>query len=320
MEFSIKGKGNLNIRRVLIIPVLLIFTLFNFACVYVVLPEGLELSDLAAGSESKGWNAVVTNVGKSEAGDLHVDITIRNDTGDWSTMRAVEDQPAVLTPGNGQSTNCETVFVGTGGHRLAPGFQMRGYTVLNNGEPEVQLLYVECKGATADAGSKLSIDYVSFSGDLYDYEPEANKTEGVLELNLDEVVTDLTYPVATPVDGLIRDTGIEVTALSDNLVTLLDVQRTDTGFQFNWQNFNPTKFPLKTHIGTPPVIGSDGIIYGIFESLDIVSIPLTPANEKMEWSTEVVVPPDVKGLYILLGVESKAPRNYSFYVIDISDK
>lgn len=319
MEFSIKGKGNLNIRRVLI-PLLLIFTLLNFACVYVVLPEGLELSDLAEGSASEGWSAVVTNVGKSEAGDLHVDITIRNDTGNWSTMRAVEDKPAVLTTGSGETVNCDTVFVGTGGHRFAPGFQLRGYTVLNNGEQETQLLYVECAGATADAGSKLSIDYVSFNGDLYDYEPEANKAEGVLELNLDEVATDLTYPVAEPVEGLIRDQGIEVTALSDNLVTLLDVQRTDTGFQFNWQNFNPTKFPLKTHIGTPPVIGSDGIIYGVFESLDIVSIPLTPANEKMEWSTEVVVPPDVKGLHILLGVESKSPRNYSFYVVDISDR
>jgi hypothetical protein len=314
-----KRRRKMNVRRMLI-PVLLIYACLTFACVYVVLPEGLELSDLAEGSESKIWSAVVTNVGKSEAGDLHVDLTIRNDTGDWSTMYAVENQPAVLTTSDGQSTNCETVFVGTGGHRLAPGFQMRGYTVLNAGEPETQLLYVECKGATADAGSKLSIDYVSFSGDMYDYEPEANKAEGVLELNLDEVVTDLVYPVAVRVEGLIQDQGIEVTALSDNVVKLLDVQRTDSGFQFNWQNFNPTKFPLKTHIGTPPVIGSDGIIYGIFESLDIVPIPLTPANEEMEWSTEVAAPSDVNGMYILLGVESKSPRNYSFYVIDISDK
>jgi hypothetical protein len=319
MKCIIKGEGKMNVRRMLI-PALLIYTFFTFACVYVVLPEGLEVADLVEGSEFKVWNAVVTNVGKSDAGDLHVDITIRNDTGDWSTMQAVEDQPAVLTTGDGKTVNCDTVFVGTGGHRLAPGFQMRGYTVLKDGKPETQLLYVECKGATADAGSKLSIDYVSFSGDLYDYEPEANKAEGVLELNLDEVVTDLAYPVAVPVDGLIQDTGINITALSDNVVNLLDAQRTDTGFQFSWQNFNPTKFPLKTHIGTPPVIGSDGVIYGVYESLDIVPIPITPANEKMEWSTEVAVPQDVTGTYILLGVESKSPRNYSFYVLDISDK
>jgi len=197
---------------------------------------------------------------------------------------------------------------------------MHGYTVAKEGELETQFLYVECKGAAAAPGSKLSLDYVSFSGDLYEYDPELNKTEGALELNLDEVVADLVYPIAAPVDGLIQDTGLSVTALSDNVVNLLDAQRTDIGFQFNWRNFNPTKFPLKTHIGTPTVIGSDGIIYGIHESLDIAPIPLTPANEKMEWSTEVAAPKDVKGFYILLGVESKSPRNYVFYVIDISDK
>src|SRR5215212_7849897 len=132
MEFIIQGEGKMTVRRMLI-PVLLIFTFFTFACVYVVLPEGLEAVDLVEGSEFKVWNAVVTNVGKSEAGDLHVDITIRNDTGDWSTMQAMEDKPAVLTTGDGKTTDCETMFVSTGGHRLAPGFQMRGYTVLNDG-------------------------------------------------------------------------------------------------------------------------------------------------------------------------------------------
>jgi len=197
---------------------------------------------------------------------------------------------------------------------------MRGYTAGKKAELETQLLYVECKGAVAAPGSKLSIEYVSFSGDLDDYDPELNKNEGTLELNLDEVVTDLTYPIASEVEGLIQDKGVSITGLSDNVVNLLDVQRTDTGFQFNWQNFNPTKFPLKTHIGPPPVIGADGILYGYYESLDIVPIPLTLANEKMEWTTEVMVPPDGKGFYMLLGVESKGPRKYVFYVLDISDE
>jgi hypothetical protein len=259
-------------------------------------------------------------VGTSDAGDLHIDITIRNDTGDWSTMHAVDGEPAVLTTADGETINCDTVFVGTGGHRFAPGFQMRGYTVLEDGELETQLLYIECKGATAAPGSKLTVKYVSFGGDLDDYEPELNRAEGILELNLDEVVTDLTYPVASTVEGLIKDKGTSITGLSDNVVTLLGVTRTDTGFQFNWQNFNPTKFPLKTHIGTPPVIGSDGVIYGYYESLDIVPIPITPSNENMEWSTEVAVSPDAGGFYILLGVESKGPRKYVFYVLDISDQ
>jgi hypothetical protein len=309
----------MNFRRVLI-PTLLAYTIFSFACVYIVLPEGLEAPEAVEDSESAVWSAVATNVTESDTGDLHIDITIRNDTGDWSTMHAVTDEPAVLTLGDGTTSNCDTVFISTGGHRLPPSFQMRGYTGGKKDDLQTQLLYVECKGASADAGSGLSIEYVSFGGDLDDYDPELNKTEGTLQLNLDEIVTDLTYPIASPVEGLVQKTDISVTALSDNVITLIDVQRTDTGFQFNWQNFNPTKFPLKTHIGTPPVIGSDGVLYGFYESLDIVPIPITPANENMQWPTEVVVPKDVTGLYILLGVESKKPRTYVFYVIDISDK
>jgi hypothetical protein len=298
--------------------ILLSCTLYLSACKYIVLPEGLEEFENTAGSGV--WSAVVTNVGTTEAGDLHVDIAIRNDMGDWSTMQSVPDKPALLRTSDGKITNCDTVFIGTGGHRLAPGFQARGFTADEEGELKTQLLYVECRGATAGAGSTLSIDYVSFTGILDDYDAEANKTEGVLELSLDEVATDITYPVAAPVDGLILPAGESITGLSDNVVTLLDTQRTDTGLQFTWQNFNPTKFPLKTHIGTPPVIGSDGIIYGLYERLDIAPIPITPANEKMEWTTEVQVPGDVKGFYVLLSVESNKPRTYINYALDITDK
>jgi len=309
----------MNKKKILIL-FLIACSFFTFACVYVVLPEGVEAPQVVEGSEFKIWNAVVTSVGKSDAGDLHIDITIRNDTGDWSTMRAVADKPAVLTTSDGKTANCDTVFIGTGGHRLAPGFQMRGYTAGKKSEPTTQTLYVECKGVVASAGSTLAIDYESFNGILDDYDPEANKIEGVLELNLDEVVTDVTYPIAVPVDGLIRDVGASMTGLSENVVTLIDIQRTDTGFQFTWQNFNPTKFPLKTHIGTPPVIGTDGIIYGFYESLDIVDIPLTSPNTDTQWTTEVAVPKDVNGFYILLSVESNKPRTYINYALDISDK
>ena len=185
---------------------------------------------------------------------------------------------------------------------------------------QLNLFMWNAKALKLTPGSTLAIDYVSYGGELDDYDPEANKTEGVLELNLDEVVTDLTYPVASPVEGLILEPGVEITALSENVITLLDTLRTDTGFQFTWQNYNPTKFPLKTHIGIPPVIGADGIIYGPYETIDIAPIPITAANGKVEWTTEVVVPQDGQGFYILLSVELKKPRTYLNYVIDISDK
>jgi hypothetical protein len=313
-----QGEGMMNVKRI-VIGILAAFTLLMNACVYIVLPEDLGDST-GTGGEQGMWTGVVTNVGGNEAGDLHVDITIRNDTGDWSTMQAVESKPAVLKGGDGTTTPCDVVFIGTGGHRFAPGFQMKGYTTEENGEVQIQPLFVECKGATADPGSMLSIDYIAFQGILDDYDPEANKIEGTLELSLDDIATDLTYPVASEVEGLIQEATTSITGLSENVVTLLDTQRTESGFEFTWQNFNPTKFPLKTHIGVPPVIGADGIIYGVYETLDLAPIPITPANSSVTWSTDVDVPENETGFYILLSVESNKPRTYKNYVLDISDK
>jgi hypothetical protein len=110
------------IKRV-ILPILLAYAVISLACVYIVLPEGLD----ASGSTSKGkigWSALATNVVKSDNGNVHIDITIRNDTGDWSAMNVIDNKPATLIS-NGKNSSCDTVFLSTGGHRLAPGFQLR---------------------------------------------------------------------------------------------------------------------------------------------------------------------------------------------------
>jgi len=84
----------MNFKKMLI-PTLLAYTFFSFACVYIVLPEGLEAPEEAVeGAELKIWNAVAINVGTSDGGDLHIDLTIQNNTGEWSTMQAVADTPA----------------------------------------------------------------------------------------------------------------------------------------------------------------------------------------------------------------------------------
>src|SRR3989304_1267362 len=98
------GEGKMRIKKALI-PILAC-ALLQVACAYIVLPEDL---DSPASGISKGWSAVVTNVGKSDAGDLHIALTLRNETADWSAMQATAGKPAVLTTGGGQTTNCETV-------------------------------------------------------------------------------------------------------------------------------------------------------------------------------------------------------------------
>lgn len=306
----------MTINKKAFIPILVCIVLFVGACNYIVLPEGVELSE---SSGSEGWTAMVTKVGTSDAGDLHIDLAIRNDTNDWSAMQAVEDKPAVLKSG-GQTTECETVFVGTGKHRLAPGFQIRGYTAGTKSEPVTQPLYVECSGAEAASGATLSIDYVYFTGMYNYYEQEANKADGTLELNLDEVVQDLEYPVAEPVEDLIQPSDVELGAINDCTLKLVEVSRTDTGLQFNWQTTNPGEYNSYVHIGLPPVIGTDGIIYGRYESPDIASVPITPPEGgTAEWTTEVVVPSDVANLYILLSVETGKQRLFQNYAIDITD-
>lgn len=305
----------MSIRKALI-P-FLVYALIFGACDYIVLPDDL---DSGTSTTSKGWSAVATNVGPSGAGDLHIDLSIRNETTDWSAMQAAANKPAVLTTGSGKSSNCDTVFVSTGGHRLAPGFQMRGFTAGTKAEPKTQLIYVECKGAETDPGSKLSIDYSYVTGEYNYYYPEENKVDSTLEVDLDQVATDLNYPIAEPIEGLIQQPGVEITAINDVILTLTGVERTGEGFQFTWQTSNPGEYPSYVHIGNPPVIGADGIFYGFYESPDIASVPITPPGEKTEWTTNVTVPEDVKGCYIMLSVESKKQRLFVNYAVDIADK
>ncbi len=285
------------------------------ACDYIVLPEELSTQPGA----SRGWTAIVANVGKSDTGDLHIDITLRNDTGDWSAMQAATDRPTVLTSG-GKSTTCDSVFVTTGGNRIPPGFQMRGYTVGTKAESKIQLLYVECKGASAAPGSRLSLDYSYYNGELNFYDQEANRANGKLDLSLDQVVKDLKYPIAVPVDGLVQKPGAKITAINDCILTLTQVTRRDNGFEFKWQTSNPGEYPTYVRIGNPPVIGAEGIIYGYYESPHLASAPMTGAGKTAEWTTYVIVPKDAKGLYVIPSVESKQQRHFLWYAIDITDK
>ena len=234
-------------------------------------------------------------------------------------MQAVAGHPAVLTASDGKTTNCDTVFVSTGGNSLAPGFQMRGYTGGTKAEPKIQLLYVECKGAVAAPGSKLSIEYSYITGP-YNYYVAAKPVSAKLELNLDQVATDLKYPIAEPVQGLIEKAGDKIAAINDCILTLTDAKRTDTGLELAWETNNPGEYPTYVHIGTPPVIGSDGIIYGFYEDPTLADAPITLPGQKADWTTSVAVPKEVTGLYILVSVEAKQQKNFTSHVVDITDK
>jgi hypothetical protein len=248
-----------------------------------------------------------------------VDITIRNDTGAWSAMQATPAQPAVLTTSDGKSTDCSAVFVGTGGTHVAPGFQIRGYTGGTKAKPATQLLSVECAGAAPAAGSKLSITYSYVTGEFNYYSPSA-ATSATLAVDLDKVATDLKYPVATPVDGVIEKADAKIIAINKCTLSLTSANRTADGLEFGWQADNPTQYPTYVHIGIPPVIGSDGVIYGFYQSPTLTDAPIAPGGQSAKWTTKVAVPKDDTGLYILVSVESKQQKNFVSHAIDITNK
>jgi hypothetical protein len=284
-----------------------------FACEYIVLPE---MEDTGASyGENKGWNALATNIGKSDAGDLRIDLALHNDTGQWSAMQAAGT--ATLTS-DGKKTNCATVFVSSGGHRLAPGFRMRGYIGGKKSEQKVQMNYVECAGAEAAPGSTLSLDYTYVTGDYNYYEQEKNKGSGTMTVDLDTVDAALTYPVAESLEGLIHAEDAPIEALNKVVLTLIGIERTGEALTFSWETENPGEYPTYVHVGNPPVIGNDGIIYGFYETPDIVSVPISPSGGKTDWTTEVKVPATVTGLYILLSVETGKQRLFANYAVDIT--
>jgi hypothetical protein len=305
----------LGTKKVLI-PILLC-ALLSLACAYIVVPADLMFTPTSTASQ--GWSGVVTNVGKSDAGDLHIDLAIRNDTQDWSVMQADEGKPALLVTGDGQTIDCDTVFAGTGGTSLAPGFQMRGYTAGTKKEPQTQLLYVECKGAAASPGSKVSINYSYVTGD-YDLHVSSVPVKATMTLDLDNVAQDVSYPVATPVADLIVKPGDKISAINNFLLTLTDVTRTETGLELHWQAENPSDYPNYVHIGTPPVIGADGLIYGYYEDPSIAAATIALPKGEAKWTTTVAVPDNVTGLYVLVSVETRQSKYFVNHVIDITDR
>ncbi len=129
-------------------------------------------------------------------------------------------------------------------------------------------------------------------------------------------IENLAYPVGTETDLVVTQVGEPIEAINKVMLTLVGFERTDDEIQFTWRTENPTAYQAYVHIGNPPVIGSDGIVYGLYRAPHLVDTPITLANSTAEWTTSVAVPADVQGLYALPAVESKQQKNYVSHAID----
>jgi hypothetical protein len=310
----------MNLRKVAFLVAIL--GLVGTGCDYIVPP--IDFSTATPNVANEGWAGIVTNVTET-GGSLHVDLSLVNKTGDWSAMD-VASSKASVTDSAGKSTNCSRVFVGTavfvndGGWYLPPGFVMKGYTGGTVAKPAVQPIYVECDGVAKSAASKLRIDYRYIQGPFNYYTPSKYIGDS-MTLDLATVVTDTRYPVASTVDKLIAKSDAVLAGINNCTVQLTDVKRTDQGIELSWQSTNPGEYPAYVHIGLPPVIGSDGILYGFYQSPHLETPPITPSGGgKADWTTKVAVPADVSGLYVLLPLETKQQKYFVDHVIDITDK
>ena len=289
-------------------------------CDYIVPPISFDTPTPAGAN--LGWASVVTGVTEVD-GALHVELSIRNNNNDWSAMD-VAASSASVTDAAGKKSSCAKTFVGTsvfvnnGGWYLPPGFIMKGYTGGSADKPETQLLYVECAGVAKAAGEKLTINYSYITGPFNYYRASA-VSKGTFNLDLDKVVADAKYPIAEKTSSVVvNKSDAIIPGINDCTVQLTGVKRTATGFEFSWESKNPGLAPAYVHIGIPPVIGQDGILYGFYQSPHLSDAPITPAGDKAEWSTTASVPADGKGFYVLVPVESQQQKYFVDHVLDIT--
>ena len=315
-----KGDHRMRVSRTL--AALVVVGLAVTGCDYIVPP--IDNSTPTAVLSGTGWGAIVTGVSEA-SGALHIDLSIRNDTGDWSAMN-VAASSAKVTDGSGKTSTCATAFVGTSifvndsGWFLPPGFAMTGYTGGTVAQPVTQMIYVECAGVAKGAGQKLAIQYTYITGPFNYYVP-SHKDSGTLNLELDKVVTDTKYPVAAKAPGLeIAKSDATIPAINKCSVQLMGIKRTDTGFEFSWTSTNASAYPAYVHIGLPPVIGADGILYGFYQSPHLSDAPITPSGGTATWTTTVATPKGAAGFYLLVPVETQQQKYFVDHVVDISDK
>jgi hypothetical protein len=310
----------MSLRKLLASVLVLAFTAVG--CDYIVPPIGETTP--TPGLADQGWGGIVTNVTEA-SGALHIELSLVNNTNDWSAMDVAQSKASVADSG-GTKHDCATVFVGTsvfvnnGGWYLAPGFVMKGYTAGSVSDPKTQLLYVECSGVAKGSGQKLTINYTYINGP-FNYYVASHHTDATMNLDLDKVVTDTKYPIAHDSANLkIIKPGEDIPAINNLTVKLTDAKRTATGLELDWEYDNTTKYPVFVHIGIPPVIGADGILYGFYQSPHLSSPPLTPSKDKAVDTTAATVPADAKGFYVLVPVETQQNKYFIDHVIDISDK
>ncbi len=81
----------------------------------------------------------------------------------------------------------------------------------------------------------------------------------------------------------------------------------------------PDRAPTYVHIGNPPVIGSDGILYGYYQSPHLADVPITPAGGG-HVDHHVARSPRTRPACTCCPNGDPAAKYFIDHVIDITDK
>ncbi len=73
----------------------------------------------------------------------------------------------------------------------------------------------------------------------------------------------------------------KITIINDCILEMVGAKRIDTGLLFNWQTTNSGEYNTYVHTGLPPVIGLDGIIFGLYQSCVCADYPTRKQNGGM---------------------------------------
>ena len=248
-------------------------------CGYIVVPPEAS-APVGAGVE--GLDAPSpTSVEPGDGGDLQVELTHPQRDRRLERDAGRRGKPAVLTDGDGKTTDCATVVVGTGGHRSPraadPGLPDAGRRT----QPTTELIRVECAGATAGPGAKLAhrLQLRHRRVQLLRARRDADRGEARGRPR-SRSRPDLSYPVAEPVDGVVQPADIEIAAINDVSLTLI-ARRADgrRASSSTGRPTNPERVPdAMSTSATRRSSARDGVIYGFYESPDLADGPDHPGR------------------------------------------
>ena len=289
------------------------------ACGYIVTPAGTRGQRRRPRGRCRNgrrWPAGHADA----AGDLHVDLTIKNETGDWSAMQVAPSGAVVLTTSDGKSTPCGTIFVGTGGTSLAPGFQVRGYTGGTKAKPVTQLLSVECPGAAPAAGSRLAIDYTFVAGEFNYYSPTRPvSAKLVVDLDSPSRGPHLSRDRIRPPGLVSRRRPIRSKAINKGALMLTAVDRTADTVEFTWDTQNPPSIP-STSISGSHRSSARTVSSTVATRVRTSPIPPSPAKGSAPVEDGASRSPPMSPGCIVPSVESKQQKLFVSHAIDITDK